>query len=509
MGEFAGVRVTVMGLGRFGGGLGVARWLAGRGARVLVTDLKPAEAFEAELAELAPLIESGAVTLRLGGHEEGDFTGADMVVANPAVPTPWANPLLLAAMRAGVAVTTEVRLLVERLPDRSRTVGVTGSAGKSTTSAMIHAALAGALGGVGVGVGVSGAGRVRLGGNIGGSLLPALDEMRPGDWTVLELSSAQLWWLTRRGPGEEASAGGWARAEGGGGAEAGFSPRVAVLTNLTPNHGDWHGSTGHYARSKQQIARDQRPGDAFITVADAARNMAMADWAGPGPGRLLLDPAHEEADPWPVGQWLCPRVPGAHNRVNARVATVAATVALCMDRGLAWTPGAGGAGDAAAHGLAAAAARSASAFPGLPHRLEFVGVACGASCYNDSKSTTPEATLLAVEAFEPAPGASRVHLIVGGYDKKSDLGPVSALGGRVAGLYCVGATGEAIASRAGAWAAVCGTLERAVEAALGRVREGDVLLLSPGCASWDQFTNYEQRGERFAALVAAAGREPR
>jgi UDP-N-acetylmuramoylalanine--D-glutamate ligase len=194
--------------------------------------------------------------------------------------------------------------------------------------------------------------------------------------------------------------------------------------------------------------------------------------------------------------------------VNARLATAAATVAMCMDQGLAWNPGARGGGDAAAQGLAAAAARAASAFPGLPHRLQFVGVARGASCYNDSKSTTPEATLLAVAAFEPTPGAQRVHLVVGGYDKRSDLGSIGDLAGRVAGLYCIGATGGAIAARAGARAIECGTLERAVDAALGRARKGDVLLLSPGCASWDQFTNYEHRGERFAALVAAAGGEP-
>ena len=107
----AGKLVTVMGLGRFGGGLGAAKWLAGKGARVIVTDSAPAEKLAEPLAELQPFIDSGTVTLRLGGHSEADFTGCDLVVANPAVPHPWDNPFLLAARSAGVPVTTEMGLL--------------------------------------------------------------------------------------------------------------------------------------------------------------------------------------------------------------------------------------------------------------------------------------------------------------------------------------------------------------------------------------------------------------
>jgi UDP-N-acetylmuramoylalanine--D-glutamate ligase len=130
-------RVTVMGLGRFGGGVGVARWLVGQGARVLVTDTEPMVKLADSIAQLDEFIASGRITLRLAEHRESDFTNCDLVVANPAVPTPWNSPYLNAAVAAGVTVTTEIRLLIERI-NRRRTIGITGSAGKSTTTAMIH-----------------------------------------------------------------------------------------------------------------------------------------------------------------------------------------------------------------------------------------------------------------------------------------------------------------------------------------------------------------------------------
>lgn len=436
MGEFDGQRVTVMGLGRFGGGVGVARWLVERGADVLVTDLEPPEKLGSSVALIQDLVDRGSVALRLGGHNVSDFTDRDLVIASPAVPKPWDNRFLRAAGAAGVPVTTEMGLLVERLPNRAKVIAVTGSAGKSTTAAMIHHILS------------DGAAPSVFGGNIGGSLLNSLGrEITAGTWVVLELSSFMLHWI---------------------GTGTTFGPRLAVVTNCTSNHVDWHGTFEHYERSKKQILTHQRPGD--VAVLDAS----VGSWnVAPGVTGIVVPVADRVSGL---------RIPGAHNQHNAAVAVRAATACDAgVDRD--------------------AAEEAVRGFAGLPHRLQFVGNRAGVRCYNDSKATTPEATLLAIDAFADDPGAARVHLIAGGYDKGSDLSPISRAAPTLAGLYTIGQTGAGMAAEAGAKGRYYGTLEKAVEAALGRTRPGDVLLMSPGCASWGQFENYEARGKRFAELV--------
>lgn len=234
--HLAGKRVLVMGLGRFGGGVGVTRFLHQQGALVTVTDQLPPEKLKTSLDRLANLAN---IQFRLGEHREQDFATADLVVVNPAV-KPQANPYLAAATAAGVPLTSEIALLIDRLPNRRRTIGITGTAGKSTVTAMVGAILRAACGEQ----------RVHVGGNLGGSLLMSLEKIRHDDWVVLELSSFMLDALRPMR----------------------WSPHIAVLTNLSPNHLDWHGSFEAYRAAKRVIFDYQSDEDfAVMMRGDAKR----------------------------------------------------------------------------------------------------------------------------------------------------------------------------------------------------------------------------------------------
>jgi len=425
MSAYDGQRAVVMGLGRFGGGAGAARWLAEQGADVLVTDLAGADQLASGLDAIADLVRSGTVTLRLGEHNVSDFTDADLVIANPGVPRPWENRFLRAAAAAGACVTTEIGLLVHRLPARTRTIGVTGTAGKSTTVSMVAHVLRAA------------GHPVHLGGNIGGSLLSELGRITPDAWVVLELSSAQLHWI------------------------AGWSPHVAIVTNVASNHVDWHGTQMHYEASKRRIVASQQAGDAALL--------------GPGAEGWALPEGVERLRPASTSG-LHLRIPGDHNVDNAAMA-----IGACERAGV--DPG--------------FARRALADFPGLPHRLQVVAEHDGVRFVNDSKSTTPEAAALAIHAFDPA----RVRLIAGGYDKRIDLSPLADAARACASVHPIGATAPDLAAATGA--TPCDTLDAAFAAATALACEGDVILLSPGCASWDQFANYEERGRRFEELTRA------
>ncbi len=446
--NFYNKRVVVMGLGHFGGGVGVARWLAQQRALVTVTDQESPEALQSSVAELADF----PITFQLGGHDPEILNACDLLVVNPAVDKSR-SAFFQAAQRRKIPMTTEINIFLRRC--RAKIIGITGSVGKSTTTAMTHLALAAALKNMGSRQ------TCFLGGNIGRSLLGDLRHMTSDDYVVLELSSFMLEDLP------------W----------IGISPHIAVVTNLVGNHLDRHGTLENYAAAKQNLLRFQNAGDIAILNADDA---TVRSWAGITAGRVMNFTIANQAE-----IKLC--VPGRHNQSNARAAlAVLEALGLAEQR--------------------PAALAALEQFSGLPHRLQLVHTDLhSVQWFNDSKATTPEAAITALAAMEKG----KFICIVGGSDKHADMREfcrqLSAQCGRLVGI---GATGQSLV--AGAIAAgfasdracYAQTLEAAVAQAKTWLAEDklcsqalNAVLLSPGCASYDQFTNYQHRGERFATLA--------
>ncbi len=455
------MRVTVMGLGRHGGGAGAARFFAARGDRVTVTDLAPPEALAASLAALADL----PVRLVLGRHDPADFTDTDLVVASPAVP-PDASPLRLARSR-GIPVTTEIVEFLRR--SRARTIAITGSNGKTTITALTHAMLAAS--------GIP----ARIAGNIGISLLPEVASLGPKDTAVLEISSFQLEAL----PDDVAR----------------FA--AAAISNISPNHLDRHGSFESYRAAKARILAHQGPDDVLVLNAD---DPAFEDLAAASRARVL---GTSLRGPLPAGAWL------EDGRIVARAGFGAGGAILdAADLRLQGTFNVMNVMQAALLALAAGAdpvavRRAAAEFPGVPHRLETVLRRDGVLYINDSKATTPEATRGALRAL-----SRPVHLIAGGFDKRVD--PALLLrdvAERAASVQLIGAVRQALASglaalgglRSGGPVEIHDSLEAATRRAATLAREGEIVLLSPAHASWDQFRDFEERGDRFRGAVLGSG----
>ncbi len=283
---------------------------------------------------------------------------------------------------------------------------------------------------------------VHVAGNVGRPLCALDGVLRPGDTVVCELSSFQL---------EDIVA---------------FRTPIAVLLNLAPDHLDRHGTLARYRDAKLRIFENQRAGD----VAVVPRGF------GPVPGAGFRIEFHAN-DPLPAE----PRIPGAHNRENAAAATAAARAAGLGDESIA---------------------RALQIFPGVPHRLEPVGLVNGVQFVNDSKATNPESAQRGLEAYRPG-----LRVILGGSRKGTPFAALARVAREraVARAYLIGETSGEIAAVLEAEAvpfAECGDLETAVRAAFADAKPGDIVLLSPACASYDQFANFEERGDRFRALVA-------
>ena len=450
--DLSGARAVVLGLGHFGGGLGVARWLVEQGARVTVTDRAGADLLAAPAAELAPL----GVELVLGGHEGVDFGAADLLVVNPAVP--WDAPPVATARAAGVEVTSEMALLLERWP--GRVLGITGSNGKTTTCALAHALLQAA--------------RVPsvLGGNMGGSLLGRLAGAGPDDIAVVEISSFMLEVLAERGLG----------------------PDVAVITNITPNHLDRHASFEAYREAKAAIL--ERARYAVLFHDDPWLRERAADFHGQtlwfgGRGELTVDAGGNLLDRFGGVALANADNPlrGRMNRLNLAAALLGVTATLADEvRAHRALPGA------------------LELFQPAPQRLQVVATADEITWINDSASTTPESTAASLEALE-----ATCLLIAGGHDKGLDASVlVEGARGRVRLALTLGEQAEPLAGRLmaeGIAAEALGTLTAAVARAARLARPGEVVLLSPGYSSHDQFTNFAERGEAFRREVERVIRE--
>jgi len=478
--DFAGKTVLVMGLGRFGGGVDVAKFVHNAGAKVIITDLATADQLSDSIKELK---EYPDIEFHLGTHHRDDFKKSDVIIINPAVAPD--NEFLEFARRHNKFITSQINIFFELCP--ATIIGITGANGKSTTAALTaHLLKAGRHKGSrhdicseSVITNEAKQSQIRndqqratryenvwLSGNIGHQpLLTIIDQISSTDLVVLELSSFQLEQL----------------------AQIQKAPKVALLTNLTPNHFDRYGNFVNYCSVKENIFKFQKKDDKFPSVSIFnAEDKVAAEWFEKyrrDTGRICTkfsaeDVAAEIRAIFPL--------PGRANLSN-----LAAAIAI-----------------AGYFGISVDQIKSClSEFKPLPHRLEFAGQINGVCWYNDSKATTPQSAVAALEAFDRP-----IIIIAGGYDKNlsfEELGRTIARKAKAAIL--MGQTAEKIANAVRHLScAECNTqiiivdsMQQAVESADNLAVCGDIVLLSPACASYDMFDNFQQRGQQFVKLVKA------
>ena len=460
--SLSGKRVTVMGLGTRGGGVGVARYLARAGARVTVTDARPEAELTASLTELTGL----PIRNVLGGHEEADFTpdGADLIVRNPGVPR--RAPMLALARRHGLPIEMEMSLFFRACP--APIIGVTGTKGKTTVSTLCAELLRGWDP------------RTVLAGNMGVSALDQLARITPDTPVVVELSSWQLEALI----------------------EHQLAPHIAVLTLIAEDHLNTYDSFDDYATTKRGIAHHQRVDDVFVVNADDPEARRGADETR---ARVVPFSATGRVT---FGAWY------AAGQLHWRDSDDGQTFDLP-----AASPLGGRAGIAnALAALAAARLRGATsaaittglrAFRGVRDRMELVAEVEGVRFINDTTATAPVATVAAMDGLT----GGGVHLIAGGADKGLDLAPLVAAAMRADGVYLLdgSATPRLADLLRAAGAAPAGPfpdMAAAVQAAALAAGPGAVVLLSPGCASFGLFTDEFDRGERFRQAVQTLAPTP-
>jgi UDP-N-acetylmuramoylalanine--D-glutamate ligase len=443
--ELRGKRVLVVGLARTG--VATSLFCAAHGAKVTATDART----ENEIGESIGPLRVAGVNLELGGHRENTFVEQDLIIPSPGVPAD--SPLLREARAKSVTIWSEVELA-----DRFRTgrlIGITGSNGKTTTTSLIAHILKNAEF------------STILAGNIGTPLISRVEQTTDDTITVVELSSFQLELIET------------------------FRPNISVFLNLTADHLDRHHTLEEYGRAKSRIFENQTEADCAVLNADDpattplapvkpqvywfSRKQRVAQGAFVQGDEIVFRQQGKEETVLHLGE-----IPlaGNHNVENVLAAVSAALLA----------------------GVALAAiAKGVRSFSGVEHRLEFVADIGGVRYYNDSKATNVDATLKALDAF---PG--RILIVLGGKDKDSDYTLLQKpLREKAILAVLIGAAAEKIEKQITGSVAIerAGTIERAVEVASHAARPGDVVVLAPACASFDQFQNYEHRGRVFKDLV--------
>jgi UDP-N-acetylmuramoylalanine--D-glutamate ligase len=441
-------RVLVVGLGK--SGVASALFLKGRGARVTVSDSKSQDELRGEIPKL---LDAG-ITVETGGHGERTFGGQELIVVSPGVPVDV--PQLEQARALGIPVIGEIELAARFL--KGRIVAITGSNGKTTTTALTGEVIS------------MGGWESLVGGNIGTAAISLVEESTEDSYVVLEVSSFQLETIQT------------------------FHPFIAVVLNITPDHLDRHSTFQAYVDAKARIFENQTGEDLAVLNADdptcvglASRTRARKIWfsrkkeveagAYVRDDWIVYRDGSEERELMPVSEI---KLKGAHNLENV-------LAAVCVGMLTETEP----------HRIQ----RAVQEFKAVEHRLEYVATVRGVEFYNDSKATNVDATIKALESF-PA----NIHLILGGKDKGSDYTVLKPLlKERVRRVYTIGAAAEKIESHLGGAVEVvhAGTLEAAVKRASAWAQSGDVVLLAPACASFDQFENYEHRGRVFKQTVQA------
>src|SRR5258708_2134211 len=458
--ELKDKRVLVVGLGK--SGVASALLLKARGARVTVSDTKSGD----ELRNEIPALLDRGITVETGGHGERTFRGQDLIVVSPGVPAD--APLLVQARTMGETVIGEIELAAQFLP--GPIVAITGSNGKTTTTTLTGEILA--AGGL----------PTLVGGNIGTPAISLAERANPDSVILLEVSSFQLETIKT------------------------FRPQGAGVLNVTPDHLDRHRTFEAYVDAKARMFENQQGSDFAVLneddptcVAMAARTRAQVFWfsrqkevkqgAGMRDGNILFrdgsglqDKAQRE-----IMQGSEIPLKGAHNLENGLAAVCAGALMGCVPEKIR---------------------QAVRDFKAVEHRLEFVATIRGVDYYNDSKATNVDATIKALESF-PA----NIHLILGGKDKGSDYTVLNdLLRQRVKRVYTIGAAAAKIESQIKNVEVVhAEALENALRKANALAESGDVVLLAPACASFDQFKSYEHRGRVFKEIVrglAETGEKP-